>query len=286
MERITDLIMSDKCIVSVCVICYNQEKYIEETLRGILSQKTNFVVELVISNDCSTDNTDNIINNVINNYDGKIVVKYFNHKKNLGMMQNFIFSLEQCEGKYIALCDGDDYWIDENKLQGQVHFLDNNLEFSLVHTGVLGNQDGIIINPIPLKKWNHIKDELSLKDSLYLPIAFTSTSLFRNKKLASKTKDRLLQLTSGDWGIWIYILLNGKAKFFDYPSAVYRMNVGVSQNFNWETNYLKRGFYLFSLLKLAKSNNDKKNILVSILYYILIYFKLKIIANKIKPKLM
>jgi len=278
--------MNDKCIVSVCVICYNQEKYIEETLRGILSQRVNFAVELVISNDSSTDNTDNVINNVINNYEGEIVVKYFNHQKNLGMMQNFIFSLEQCEGKYIALCDGDDYWIDQNKLQDQVFFLDNNSEFSLVHSDVLGNQDGIIINPIPLKKWNHIKEELSLKDSLYFPIAFTSTSLFRNKKFTSKQKNKLLKLNSGDWGLWIHILLFGKAKFINNKTAVYRMNIGVSQNSNWEANYLKRASYLISVISSATSLIDKKNILISSLYYFLIYFKLKKIAKKIRPKLM
>ena len=201
-------------------------------------------------------------------------------------MPNFISSLEQCKGKYVALCDGDDYWIDENKLQKQVDFLENNIEFSLVHTGVYGRKEDIIIKTLPLKKWNYIKDELSLKESLYLPIAFTSTSLFRNTKLTPKIKDKLLQLTSGDWGIWIYVLLNGKAKFINYPSAVYRMNVGVSKDLNWESNYLKRGFYLFFVMKLANSFNDKKNILVSICYYILIYFKLKYIAKKIKPQLM
>lgn len=278
--------MNPKCIVSVCVICYNQEEYIEETLRGILSQKVNFDVELVISNDCSTDHTDTVITTIINNYDGKIAIKYFNHKKNLGMMQNFIFSLEQCEGKYVALCDGDDYWIDQSKLQDQVYFLDNNSEFSLVHSDVLGNQDGIIIDPIALKKWNHIKDALSLKDSLYSSIAFTSTSLFRNIKFTTKQKNRFSKLNSGDWGLWIHVLLCGKAKFMNNKTAVYRMNVGVSQNSNWEANYLKRASYLISLINSANSFNDKKNIVISSLYYSLVYFKLKRIAKRIRPKLM
>jgi glycosyltransferase involved in cell wall biosynthesis len=270
--------------VSVCVITYNQEKFIEETLNGVLFQKSDFKIELIISNDCSTDNTNNVINDVIKKYQGEINIRYFNHETNIGMMKNFIFSLEQCNGKYIALCDGDDYWIDENKLQKQVDFLENNPEFSLVHTEVYGDQNGKIINPIPLKKWNHKNSELTLQDALYIPIAFTSTSLFKNIRLTSGVKNRLLKLTSGDWGVWIYVLLYGKAKFINYPTAVYRMSIGVSQDSNWKANYLKRVSYLFSIMKIASSYNDKKKVLIGCLYYWLEYYKLSKSAKVIKPK--
>lgn len=276
--------MDLKYTVSICVICYNQADYIEETLNGILNQKVNFAVELILSNDCSTDNTDKIITEISNNYHGKISIRYINHQKNIGMMPNFISSLEKCNGKYIALCDGDDYWVDENKLQRQVDFLDNNLEFSLIHTNVYGRIENQIIKEISLKKWNLLQEELSLKEALYFPIAFTSTSLFRNVKIPDKIKRDFLQLTSGDWGLWIFLTLKGKAKFMNYHSAVYRIDVGVSKHSMWEKNYLKRSIYLFRLIRLINSYNDKKDVIISICYYVLIYSRLNFIAKKIKPK--
>jgi len=82
--------------------------------------------------------------------------------------------------------------------------------------------------------------------------------LFRNIKFSSKQLGKLLELTSGDWGLWIHILLHGKAKFINNKTAVYRMNIGVSQNSNWEANYLKRASYLISIISSANSLNDKK----------------------------
>src|SRR5580704_17696442 len=101
--------------VSVSLITYNHEKYIAECLHSLLKQKTDFDFEIVVSHDCSTDNTDSIIENYVRNYPDKI--RHIRRKNNLGMVRNAIATIAECRGEYIALMEGDDFWLDENKLQ-------------------------------------------------------------------------------------------------------------------------------------------------------------------------
>ncbi len=112
-------------MVSVCMIVYNHEKYIAQAIEGVLMQETNFDIELVLSNDASIDNTDAIVRGLLKDTK-KVEIKYFAHQENKGMMSNFVFALNQCSGRYIALCDGDDYWTDPLKLQMQVDFMEAN----------------------------------------------------------------------------------------------------------------------------------------------------------------
>ena len=117
--------------VSVLMITYNHSKYIKQAVESVLEQKTNFDFELIIANDCSPDNTDEIINDIIKNNPNGYKIKYYSHQKNIGMMSNFIFLTEQATGKYCALCEGDDFWTDNYKLEKQVSFLDSNLDYSI-----------------------------------------------------------------------------------------------------------------------------------------------------------
>jgi glycosyltransferase involved in cell wall biosynthesis len=119
----------DQVKVSVCMIAYNHQTYIAQALDSILAQKTNFPFEIVIGDDNSTDDTGKICQEYAIRYPGKI--RYHLREKNLGMMPNFITTLYECQGTYIALCEGDDYWIDETKLQTQADFLDAHPDHSL-----------------------------------------------------------------------------------------------------------------------------------------------------------
>ena len=117
---------ADNILVSVLMITYNHEKFIEKAIQAVLAQETKFAVQLLICNDASTDQTDEIVESCILRNSSLITIKYEHHHKNLGMMQNFKMGLELCTGKYIALCEGDDYWTDPLKLQKQVDFLEAN----------------------------------------------------------------------------------------------------------------------------------------------------------------
>lgn len=117
---------SNKPLVSIHMITYNHEKFIEQAIESVITQKCDFNIELIITNDKSTDKTDEIIVNIINTHPHSNRIKYFSHKKNLGMVANYMFTLGKCQGKYIAFCEGDDYWTDPFKLQRQVNFLESN----------------------------------------------------------------------------------------------------------------------------------------------------------------
>lgn len=131
-------------MVSVCMLTYKHEKYIAEAIDGVLMQQANFDIELIITNDASPDKTDEIVKNYINTHHRGNWIEYFAHEINMGFLPNFIFTLQQCKGKYITFCSGDDYWVDSLKLQKQVDFLETNLDYGLIYTNFEIDSNGKI----------------------------------------------------------------------------------------------------------------------------------------------
>jgi glycosyltransferase involved in cell wall biosynthesis len=118
-------------LISVVMIAYNQEKYIAQAIEGVLNQEYGGEIELILANDHSTDTTDHIVQNIIKNHINGDWIKYTNHSINKGMFKNIIWALKEVKGKYVALCEGDDYWTDPLKLQKQSNFLLNHEEYSM-----------------------------------------------------------------------------------------------------------------------------------------------------------
>ena len=123
--------------VSVCMITYNHANYIEKAIESILSQIGNFEIELVIANDNSPDNTDEIIKACIQNNNTKHKIKYIHNTKNIGMMPNFEQAINACDGDFLAICEGDDYWTSPNKIEEQVSFLSENNDNALLSAKAL-----------------------------------------------------------------------------------------------------------------------------------------------------
>jgi len=125
--------------VSVVTITYGHEKYIKETLDGVMMQQYSGPVEFIIANDNSPDATEEIVKKYFleNPAPSNFEIKYTKHAANKGMMPNFIWALEQATGKYIALCEGDDYWTDPLKLQKQVDFFEEYKECVFVFTAAI-----------------------------------------------------------------------------------------------------------------------------------------------------
>lgn len=109
--------------VSVVIATYNQEKYIRHTLESVVNQKTNFEFEALVGDDCSTDGTAAIVREFAEKYPDIIVP--FIREKNLGMGGNTADLVFRTKGEYVAFIEGDDYWIDDHKLQKQADFLDS-----------------------------------------------------------------------------------------------------------------------------------------------------------------
>jgi glycosyltransferase involved in cell wall biosynthesis len=118
----------DKPLLSVACITYNHRDFIEESLESFLMQETDFPFEILIGEDCSTDGTREIAFDYEKKHQGKIKVITSEH--NVGRVTNILRVKDASQGKYIALCEGDDYWSDPLKLQKQVDFLEKNEEFA------------------------------------------------------------------------------------------------------------------------------------------------------------
>lgn len=134
--------------ISICITTYNLEKYIVDCLESVLTQETKFNYEIIISDDCSTDNTIDILKKYQQKHPRKI--KILTNTKNLKYSKNYLKALSHCQGRYIAILDGDDYWTNTNKLQKQIEYLENNTDCNLVH------HDGLcLFNDNTNKPFNH-----------------------------------------------------------------------------------------------------------------------------------
>ncbi|HCB62180.1 MAG: hypothetical protein A2W93_10765 [Bacteroidetes bacterium GWF2_43_63] len=144
--------------VSVAVVTYNHEKYIAPALDSILKQQTNFKFEIIIRDNCSKDKTTEICQKYAKKNPDKI--RHILQPTNVGLRKNNIITWKACRGKYVAMCEGDDYWTDENKLQKQVDLLESNPEYGICfHQTVVEyvDQDGSIKKYLfaPDKKMNY-----------------------------------------------------------------------------------------------------------------------------------
>lgn len=192
--------------VSVCITTYNKEKYIERTLLSALNQITDFDYEIIISDDCSKDSTVSVINNIIKKHPQGNLVKLYAQEKNLTVNPNMLFVFSKCNGKYIAMLDGDDEWIDENKLQKQFNFLENNVEFSAVGT----DSNIVYLQKDTVETFSHFAgSELSINDLLEIRYFQTSTFFFKKDILQ---KDFPIKINANDRCLFLLAGCHGKVK--------------------------------------------------------------------------
>lgn len=229
-------------MVSIFVLTYNQEKYISQTINSLLNQKANFPFNIVIGDDCSSDKTLQILEDFKSNYPA--VIKLIKSKKNNGLIKNYIKTIKQCDGKYIAICDGDDYWIDDYKIQKQVNFLENNKDFSIVFTkkiDLYGENEFI--------KDKNIKPEISDFDTIIKGNFIASvTVLFRNYFYQNKLPKYYLKYPYGDWPCYLRVTNDGtKIKFLNEYTAVYRKTTGITTKMRKKPIYFLK--YNLDILK-------------------------------------
>tara|TARA_R100000935_G_scaffold7556_6_gene15995 strand:- start:1031 stop:1966 length:936 start_codon:yes stop_codon:yes gene_type:complete len=211
-------------IVSIFMLTYNQEEYIAQAIEGVIAQKTNFKYQLVIGEDFSSDGTREICLDFAEKNPNKI--KLLLNKKNIGLIANYIQTYAHCKGKYIAICDGDDYWIDPLKLQKQVDFLEANPDYKIVYTHnknlfPSGKENERLKNQQPIST--------SFKDLIFNNYIPSVTVLFKRESLTKNMKMWILKYPYGDWPTYLYVLRNGgKIRFLDDVTAVYRKDFGTS----------------------------------------------------------
>lgn len=245
-------------MVSVLMITYGHEKYIEEAILSVLNQKTNFKCELIIGNDNSPDRTDEIVLKLIEeNTNPNFLISYTKNESNLGMMPNFISIFKNANGKYLALCEGDDFWVDNLKLKKQVDFLESNLDYNMVVSNY-----NLYYQATNQKRQNrelfNRNQVLTLKNYIAFNFGHTSTFLFRNNfKLPNWVKN----VRAGDQSIFILAVDNKKIKYFTDVFSAYRIHLE-SVTHKVDTAVSKSDT-LFFLDRINEHTNEKYQILIN-----------------------
>lgn len=209
-------------LVSVCCITYNHFLYIRESIDSFLMQVTDFPFEVIIHDDASTDRTSEIIMEYAQKYPDiiKPIIQTENQFAKGGLI-NPRFVFPKAKGKYIALCEGDDYWTDCNKLQKQVQFLEHHPEYVITYTDSQPfDENGYLDINFGGATRDVSSDELKRCIPLY-----TLTTCFRN--VIKEVPLDLLSARIGDQVIWSLLGAHGKGKYLpDISPAAYRVHKG------------------------------------------------------------
>ena len=205
--------------VSVCIFTFNHEQFIEQAIESVLMQNTSFDFEIVIGEDCSTDGTRQIVASYQQRYPDKI--RAFMNDRNLGVMPNNVYTLSKCEGQYIALLDGDDYWLSVDKLQRQVDFLDSQRNY------VLCFHDARILDPdgqfqITTCCGASQKQIVFLTDIICDTHIPTGSVVFRRDALSGFPPDNYCTLKATDRPLFLWLSKNGPCYYLNECWSVYR----------------------------------------------------------------
>lgn len=224
-------------LLSVEMITYKHEDYIKQAIEGVLLQETNFDFELIIADDCSPDDTAKVVEDIIKNHPKGYRIKYFRQARNIGMNANADFAMANCKGKYIAICEGDDYWTDPLKLQKQINFLETNLDFGLVHT------DCEILNQ-STQKIESSRKKIGVNEEHFKfllrgdYVIETLTTCFRKDlylKYMEEIQPSSKKWLMGDLPMWLYISQFSKIYYINEVTSVYRVleeSASQSKNIN------------------------------------------------------
>ncbi|MDB5167019.1 MAG: glycosyl transferase [Candidatus Saccharibacteria bacterium] len=247
--------------VSVICVTYNQERYIRQTLDGFLAQKTKFPFEVIVADDCSNDGTPTIIKEYAKSYPN--IFKPILRKKNVGILDNFYDSMRTADGEYLAICEGDDYWTDPQKLQKQVDFLDKNTEYSMcfhpvkVHFENGDSKD--YISPDP-----EVKKTFTQKELIERNFIQTNSVMYRRQSYDAMPK----KMMPVDWYLHLYHAQFGKIGFINEVMSVYRRHPGGvwwGSQANLNKTIIKHGTGWLGLhaniLKLYSKNPDYRKII-------------------------
>jgi glycosyltransferase involved in cell wall biosynthesis len=213
-------------MVSVFCMVYNHEPYLHNCLEGFLMQKCDFNYQIVIGEDCSSDKSRTIILEYAQKCPEKF--KLLLHEKNVGAAENQKLIFENCRGKYIAMCEGDDYWTDPYKLQKQVDFLENNKEYGLVHH----EADYFFQKSAKSVKNHHqtnkifpstgfVFEELLNNNNIYTPTVMFKASLLKHfMGIDENVRNKFLM---GDYVMWLEFSQHCKFYYIPESMVTYRV---------------------------------------------------------------
>lgn len=220
-----------KPYLSVAVSVYNHGQFISKAIESILMQKTSFDFEIVIGDDCSTDNTCEILKIYKSKFPDKINLLLA--RENMGPCSNAFNIYKNCRGKYIAILEGDDYWTYEFKLQEQVDFLENNPDYTgcfhdaevVVNYNMSGNNtfhsDQCYSEYRFYSQFNRYRSDFFPWDLLQRNIIPTASLVFRNNDYSDFFACFSSIKLSLQWALHLYIIKGSKFRYFNKAWSVY-----------------------------------------------------------------
>jgi glycosyltransferase involved in cell wall biosynthesis len=249
--------------VSIICVTYNQEQYIRQTLDSFIEQQTDFDIEIIVSDDRSTDGTREVIKDYANKHPD--IFKTILRNKNIGVWHNFLGAIRAAKGDYIALCEGDDYWTDKSKLQQQVNLLDKHADYSLCfHPVRVFYED----KSKPDYVFPEIAEQqnFNMKELLKRNYIQTNSAVYRRQEYEDMPTD----IMPVDWYLHLYHARFGKIGFINKVMADYRRHPGGvwwDSDQNIDKIWLKYGvahFNLFvAMFNLVKDDNNYRDIIES-----------------------
>lgn len=229
-------------LVSVCMTTYNHAPYLARAIEGVLSQRTTFGVELVLGEDCSTDGTRVICEAYAGRYPGRIRV--VTSSANVGWRANYRRTFEACRGKYVAYCDGDDWWSDPCKLQMQVELMESDPECGMCYTSVNEYlQASCELRPDPDRHYTDFEEML-------LGISVPNCTTLARRELIAAYYAEICPEThpewlTDDWPMWLWFARRSRIRHIDRVTAVHRRLAGsVSHGGSYRGRLARRDSFL------------------------------------------
>ncbi len=242
-------------LVSICCITYNHEKYIADAIKSFLMQETNFPIEIIIHDDASKDNTANIIRKYEKKYPDiikPIYQKENQYSKGISITQNFI--APNVKGKYVATCEGDDFWTDAKKLQKQVDFLETHEDYIMCFHPVAVVDTNKNFTGRYLGPYGKGSREYTIKDTVIGGVLHVSSRLIRAKYYTAEKPQWMRNAKHGDYAFSLYLSAEGKVYFMDEVMSAYRKGVENSIMTNFRKNYTKNNDIEYHLNRIQTLN--------------------------------
>jgi len=237
-----------KPLVSICTITYNHEKFISDAIDSFLLQETNFSFEIIIGEDCSSDNTKKIIEKYIEKYPN--IIKLIMSESNVGIQKNFERTLSNCRAEYIAICEGDDYWTNDKKLQIQISQMRKNKDLGISFHLAARLENNNLKNPY-LKESNKIYtiQEIIQED---FHLVQTNTIMLKKDYLNNLSYELLFKSPVSDVWLRIACSMPNGALFINEIMSVYR----VQSEGSWSQSMQKNNKFMIFVNKMMRSVDD------------------------------
>lgn len=244
--------------VSVCMVCYNHEKYVAKAIESVLQQQTNFDFEILIYDDASTDNSPNIIREYQKKYPNiiKAILSSENEYKKGNARVTYKYDIIRAQGEYIAFCECDDFWLDTNKLQYQFDYLETHKNISMhLHAAKIVDSDGNdthkVLGILGLRKKVTLENDMR--------VFYPTASKFCRKEIFDNIPEYYYIGDAGDLPTMLLILDFNDAYYEGLVMSAYRTGVVGSANarFNSST-FNKKKEYILDRVNLLRNFNKYK----------------------------